>query len=114
MSGPDDEIGRLRVQHSAKTGHTVVQIVGIRIGIRKSSALINGVHQMRAVASRRAGPFGTQRNRDHRRTIVAVQTPGICARKRAFRDGRRIPVRFLRSRHASATKSQCAKDDNGF
>ena len=72
MSVPDDEIGRLGMRYLAESGHTVIQIVGIGIRIGKSSALINGVHQMRAITARIARPFGVQRDGDHRGTVASA------------------------------------------
>jgi hypothetical protein len=72
MPVPDDEIGRLGMGDLAESGHTFIQIVGIGIGVGKSSALINGMDQMRAVTARIARLPGAQRNRDHRGAIAAA------------------------------------------
>ena len=65
MSMPDDQIGRFRMRHWAEFWDTVIQIVGIRIRIGKSGALVNSVHQVRAIASWMASLVGAQRYGDH-------------------------------------------------
>lgn len=72
MPMPDDEIGRLGMQNLSESGHTVIQIIGVGIRAGKSSALINGVHQMRAITACIARPFGVQRDGDHRRTVASA------------------------------------------
>jgi len=65
MSVPDDQIGRFRIRHLPESFHTIVQIVGICIGIRKPSVFIYGMHQMGAITSCMANLFGVQRHSDH-------------------------------------------------
>ena len=65
MSVPDDQIGRFRMRHWAEFWDTVIQIVGIRIRIGKSGALIDSVHEVRAVASWMTSLFRAQRYGDH-------------------------------------------------
>ena len=70
MPTPDDQVGRLGVCYLAESGRSIVQIIGIGIGVRKSGALINGMHQMRAIAACIARPFGVQSGGDHRGTVA--------------------------------------------
>ena len=72
MPVPDDEIGWLGMHYLTEFGHTVVQIIGIGIRVRKTSALINGVHQMRAITAGIARPFRVQRHGDHRGTVASA------------------------------------------
>jgi len=65
MPVPDDQIGWLGARYLAESGHTVIQIIGIGIGVGKSGALINGVHQVRAITACSARPLGVQRDSNH-------------------------------------------------
>ena len=54
VSGPDHQIARLRVLHSAEVVGAAIQVGGVRVGIGESGAVIDGVNQVRAVDARSA------------------------------------------------------------
>src|ERR1700674_4527545 len=49
MSGPDNQITWLRMEDTAKFGDSSVKVPGTRVCIRKSSTLIDGMHEVRTI-----------------------------------------------------------------
>jgi hypothetical protein len=52
VPGPDHQIARLRVLHSAEVVGAAIKIRGVRVGIGESGSVIDGVDQVRAVDPR--------------------------------------------------------------
>ena len=73
MPSPHHQIRGLRLRHPLKSFHAVIKIVRTRIGIRKSRALINRMHQMRAVVLRKARRLRIERRSNHRQLVIRTQ-----------------------------------------
>src|SRR6202008_4642534 len=65
MPVPNDQIAGLRMFDPLKSLDPVVEVIGTGVGVRKSGALVNRMHQMRAVMPGIAADFRIQRRRDH-------------------------------------------------
>jgi hypothetical protein len=46
MSTPNNQIASLWVNNAAKTLHAIVEIVGVRVWVRETGALVNRMHQV--------------------------------------------------------------------
>jgi len=75
MSMPDDQIGWFRMRYAPESFRAIIQIFGVSVRIREARALVDGMHQMRAIASQHTSFPGTQRNGNDGRAVVLVQRP---------------------------------------
>ena len=73
MPMPNDQVAGLRMIDPLKSLDSIVEIVGAGVGIGKSGALVNRMHQVRAVVSGVAAHFRVKRGRDHTETIVRAE-----------------------------------------
>src|SRR5579862_5822241 len=72
MPMPHDEVAGLGLLHALESFHPGVEVVGIRIVVRKSGALVDRVHEMGTVVLGRVGCSGIQRSGDHRKTVIVA------------------------------------------
>jgi hypothetical protein len=82
MSMPDHQVGGLRAGYAPETSAPGIEIFGIRVRIRKASALVDRVHQVGAIAFRLSRCLRVQGNCNQRRTVVLAQC--AAARTRSF------------------------------
>ena len=61
MPVPHDQIAGLRLLDPLETLHSVINIVGTRVGIGKSGAFVDRVNQVRTVVSSIAANFRIKR-----------------------------------------------------
>ena len=73
VSAPNDQVAGLRMRDPLKSLDSVVEIVGAGVGIGKSGAFVNRVHQVRAVVSGIAAHFWIERSRNHSESIVRAE-----------------------------------------
>jgi len=65
VSGPGDQVAGLWVHDVAEFRNAVVEIGRTDVGIPKAGALINGVHEMRAIGSGMGVSTGLERGADY-------------------------------------------------
>ena len=65
VPGPHDHIAGLRVPDTAKTFDSVIEIVGTGVGVAETGALVNCMHEMRAVMAAVAPHLGIEGGSDH-------------------------------------------------
>lgn len=70
---PHDQVARLRMFDPLKSLDSVVEIVGIGIGVRKAGALVNRMHQVRTIVSCIPAHPRIERSRDHTQAIVSTE-----------------------------------------
>lgn len=74
MPMPCDQVTRCRTRHSLECRHSVIDVVGTRIGIREAGALVNGIYQVGAIVLAVAQMFRIECSGDHRQSIVGIQS----------------------------------------
>jgi len=62
---PHDQIARLRLRYSLKPLDSDIEIVGACVTIGEASPLVDGMNQVRTVATRMEAHLGIQRGGDH-------------------------------------------------
>jgi hypothetical protein len=74
MPPPHHQIPGQRLRHALKPLHSVVQIIRTSIGIWKTSALVNRMHQVRTVPLRKSRRLRIERGSNHCQPIIGTQS----------------------------------------
>src|SRR5579863_7658371 len=74
MPMPCDQVARCRTRHSLECRHSVIDVIGTRIGIREAGTLVNGLYQVRAIMLGVAQMLRIECSGDHRQSIVGIQS----------------------------------------
>jgi len=93
MSVPDDQIPRFGLRNALESFHTVEEIVGACIRIRKSRLLVDGVYKMRTITLAKSRSLRIERGCHHGQPFIVTQGAIVSSKR-----GRRTLGAFWRNR----------------